>query len=339
MQAPHIMEHSSGNTSDALAAKRQELQRLDNVPEPTRTVWKNRLASKEGHARFSVSLELYLYNYFRERGWAAEIEPELPGTRNRPDFVVTTGDIEMIIEAKSVLGAKSERQQDDRLARLAKDLSGKLNHTVSIHPMLDLPPSLPNRRIAADINRQISRVDLYQEILIDGEHQGQRYALEVTLILDDKPAPTSDVGSTLGQVVDVDIGQPVREAIKAKANKFCDLSSPFLVAVWPKLPYHFSFEDDDDLVALYGAKDWKESWFGEFTEIVLPNGVFTIKRDDLKHYYSHVSAVLFCHPDKPGSLRVYHNPFAERPVAMDVFKGTSQCTVDRMTRKARWVHH
>ena len=245
----------------------------------------------------------------------------------------------MIIEAKTVLGAKSERQQDDRLARLAKDLSGKLNHTVSIHPMLDLPTSLPNRRIAADINRQISKVDLYQEILIYGEHQGQPYALEISVILDDKPTPTSDVGSTLGQVVDVDIGQPVREAIKDKANKYRGLSSPFLVAVWPKLPYHFSFEDDDDLVALYGDKAYKESRFGDFTAIVQPNGVFTIKRDDLKHRYSHVSAVLFCYPDKLGSLRVYHNPFAERPVRMDVFKGTSQCTIDRMTGKERWVHH
>ena len=223
--------------------------------------------------------------------------------------------------------------------RLADDLSGKLNRTISVHPMLDLPPSLPNRRIAADINRQISKVDLYQEILIEDEHQGQPYALGVTVMLDDKPTPTSDVGSTLGQVVDVDIGQPVREAIKDKANKYRDLSLPFLVAVWPELPYHFSFEDDDDLVALCGDKNWQESRLGEFTEIVQPNGVFTTKRDDLKHRYSHVSAVLFCHPDKPGSFRVYHNPFAERPIGIDVFKGTSQCIIDRMARTAQWAHH
>ena len=328
-------EHLPGDSSEILAAGCQELQLiLDQVPEPMRTVWNKRLASKVDHARFSVRLELHLYSFFIQRGWAIEIEPELRGTPNRPDFVVDTGALEMIIEAKTVLGAKSERQQDDRLMRLAKDLSGKLNRTVSIHPMLDLPSSLPNRRIAADINRQFSKVYPYQEILIEGEHQGQPYALEVTVILVDKPTPTSDVGSTLGQVVDVDIGQPVREAIKDKARKYGDLSLPFSVAVWPKLPTHFSFSDDDDLVALYGDEVWTE--FGGTT--IKPNGVFNIKSDDTKYRYSQVSAVLFCHPDRPDPLRVYHNPFAERPIGMAVFKGASQCIIDRTTGKAQWVH-
>ena len=327
-------EHLPDDSSKILAARHQELQLLDQVPKPTRTVWNKRFVSKEDHARFSVRLELHLYNFFIKLGWAIEIEPELRGTPNRPDFVVNTGAFEMIIEAKTVLGAKSERQQDDRLMRLAKDLSRKLSRNVSIHPMLELPSSLPNRRIAADINRQFSTIDPYQEILIEGEHQGQPYALEVTVILDDKPTPTSDVGSTLGQVVDVDIGQPVREAIKDKARKYGDLSLPFLVAVWPKLPTHFSFSDDDDLVALYGDKVWTE--LGGTN--IKPNGVFNIKSNDTKYRYSHVSGVLFCHPDRPYPLRVYHNPFAERPVGMAVFKGASQCIIDRTIGKAQWVH-
>ena len=62
------------------SSRHQELQLLDQVPEPTRTVWNKRFASKEDHARFSVRLELHLYNFFIKLGWAIEIEPELRGT-------------------------------------------------------------------------------------------------------------------------------------------------------------------------------------------------------------------------------------------------------------------
>ncbi len=133
----------------------------------------------------------------------------------------------MMVEAKTVLGAESERQQDSRLLQLMDDLSGKLNRTVLIHPMLDLPSSLPNRRIAADIESKASETELLQEFVVEGEHQGQPYSLAVTAILEDKPTPTADVGATVGQAVNVDIGHPVRKAIQDKASKYGE----------PRIPY------------------------------------------------------------------------------------------------------
>lgn len=294
--------------------------------------------SKLDHPHFSVLLEIYLHQFFRERGLEVELEPALPGTCNRPDFVVHMGNNSMIVEAKTVLGAESETQQDSRLMQLADGLSRRLNCTVLIHPMIDLPSSLPNRRIAAEIENRASDVGLLQEFLLEGQHQGQPYSLEVTVILEDKPSPTADVGVTVGQAVHVEVGHPVREAILRKAKKdYGEVDTPFVIAVWPKLPWHFSFGDNDDLVALYGDKEWQEQTHGEWKEIVKHNGVFNLKLTDESYRYSRVSAVLFCHPHRSDPLRIYHNPFAKHPVGPGVFKGIPQCNIDLATGKEQWL--
>ena len=241
--------------------------------------------------------------------------------------------------AKAVLGAESERRQDDRLKQLMNDLSGKLNRTVLIHPMLDLPSSLPNKYIAAQIENKASDTGLLQEFLVEGGHQGQPYSLEVTVLLETKPNQSADVGTTVSQAVEVDIGNPARKAIIEKAHKYGEILTHYVIAVWPKLPNHFSFGDDDDMVALYGDKEWVVPSYGQLREVVKPNGVFTAKKCDGTHRYSDISAVLFCHPYNTDSSRIYihHNPFAKRPVGMNMLKGIPQCAIDLATSRAQWV--
>ena len=245
----------------------------------------------------------------------------------------------MIVEAKVMLGAESEKQQDHRLMQLMHNLSGKLNRTVLIHPMLDLPSSLPNRRIAADIESRASEVELLQKFLVDGEHQGEPYSLEVTVILEDKLSPTADVGATIGQAVEVDIGHPVRKAIRDKARKYGRIEIPFVIAIWAKLPYHLSFGSNDDLVTLYGDKVWQGPDYSDLREVIKPNGVFTLAGKDGTRVYSDISAVLFCHPYNTDSSKIYihHNLFTKRPVGMNIFKGVPQCSIDLATGKAHWL--
>lgn len=335
----HGWDNLSGDNPEVVRSRDEVLRQLAEVPEPHRSAWGNRLKSKLDHQHFSVRLEIYLHHFLMGRGWTVKIEPSLLGTSNRPDFVVHTVKERMIVEAKTVLGAESERHQDSRLNQLMDDLSGKLNRTVLIHPMFDLPSSLPNKRIAAQIEKRASEVELLQEFLIEGEHQGQPYSLEVTVMLEDKPSATVDVGATIGRAVEVDVGHPVRKAIQDKARKYGEIDVPFAIAIWPKLPTHFSSADDDDMVALYGDKVWTEVDYGNFREMFKPNGVFTVKRNDGTRRYTHVSAVLICHPDAIDySLRVYHNPFAICPIGMHVFADIPQCTIDLITRKVRWAH-
>ena len=332
----HGWERLSGDNAEVVAARNEVLQKLREVPEPHQSDWEKRLKSKIDHPHFSVRLEIYLHRYFKEQGWEIEIEPELPGTLNKPDFVIHRGKRQLMVEAKTVMGAESERQQDDRLMQLADDLGGKLNRIILIHPMLDLPSSLPNRRIATDIENRASELDLLQEFLIEGEHQGQQYSLQVTILLPDKPTPTADVGATVGQAFHSDVGYRVRRAIGEKASKYGTIDTPFLIAIWPQLPEHFS-SSDDDLVALYGDKVAVFDG-NNMQEKIEPNGIFTITGHDGIPRYSHVSAVLFWHLDATDSpLRLYHNPFAKRAVGMDVFNGIPQFVVDPTTGNGQWA--
>ena len=332
-------EDLSGDSPEFVAVRNEALQQLRRVPEPHRSVWEGRLKSKLEHSHSSARLEICIHDFFKKRGWKIEIEPEVSATENKPDFLLINGNLRLMVEAKAVLGAESERRQDDRLKQLMNDLSGKLNRTVLVHPMLDLPSSLPNKYIAARIENKASDTGLLQEFLVEGEHQGQPYSLEVMVLLEAKPNQSTDVGATVSQAVEVDIGNPVRKAIIEKAHKYGEILTPYMITVWPKVPNHFSFGDDDDLVALYGDKEWVGPSYGQLREVVKPNGVFTTKKDDGTHRYSDISAVLFCHPYNTDSLKLYihHNPFAKRPIGMEVFKGIPQCTIVLATGRAQWV--
>ena len=242
-----------------------------------------------------------------------------------------------MVEARAVLGPEAERHQEDRIRQLMDNLSGRLNRTVLIHPILDLPSNLPTRRIPAMIEERSAEVEVLQEFVVEGEHEGEHFSLEVTTILEDKPSPTLDVGATIGQPVDVHVGQAVRKGIAEKAGKYGEIPFPFVIAVWPKLPFHFSSEDDD-LVALYGDKVLDVSSFGGVSGRVVPNGVFNLKREDGNFRYALVSAVLVCRPDSLyDKLRVCHNPFVKNPMTIDLFKGSPQCIIDLATGKENWL--
>ena len=330
----HGWERLSGDKPEVVATRNEVLRQLRYVPESHRSKWKSRLTSKQDHPYLSVILEIYLYQLFRGHGWDIEIEPELPDTTNRPDYGLSKGKCKMIVEAKSVLGTESERQQDSRLMKLADDLRGKLDRTVLIHPYIDLPPSLPNRRIAAEIKKKASKTELSQEFRIEGEHEGFPYALEVTVLLEDKPIQTADVGAAIGQAYHVSPGQSVRKAIQDKAHKYGEIDIPFMVMVWPIVEYHFS--EDDDLMSLYGDPV-VSSGDGPPRLEYKSNGIFNIMRENGTHRYSNISAVGVCHVGKTDSLRIYHNPFAKHSVGIDVFKGIPQHKFDLTTGMGQWI--
>ena len=159
----------------------------------------------------------------------------------------------------------------------------------------------------------------------------------MTVILEEKPSPSAGVGATIGRVANVHVGGSVREAIQQKAKKnYGELDGPFVIAIWPKLPWHFSVGDNDDLVALYGDKIWVCPAYDSLREAVTPNGVFNMKRSDGSCRYPHVSAVLFYGQGNPDPLRLYHNPFAQQPVEMNVFSGIPQCRINMVTGKEQW---
>ena len=333
--------HLEGDNPGIISVQEEILRLLGDVPEPHMSNWKKRLESKRDDSHFSTRLEIYLHHFFKERGWGIEIEPDLPYTCNHPDFRLRLDSSEIIVEAKTLVDSKPVEQQDTRLMSLADGLSKRLNRTVSIHPLIDLTPNLPYKRIASEVEQKASDVELAQEFTIEGEHEGYPYGLEVTIVLEDKPTPHASVGVTVGQAQDMDAGLRMRKAIIEKARRYGRPQSPLVIMVWPQTSLYHSGSDDG--IALAGDLVWSESTPGNFTEIRKPNGVFTLKRNDGTARYSHVSAVgiyqfSYNHDDSCNhSLRVYHNPFADHPLDDSVFQGVPQAKVDLATGELTWT--
>ena len=329
-------DHLKGDNPGVTAAREEILQMLSEVPDPHRSNWKHRLKSKLDHSHFSTHLEIYLHHFFKERGWGIEIEPDLPDTTHKPDFRLRRNDSEILVEAKTLVDSKPVEQQDIRLMSLADGLSKRLNRTVSIHPLTDLPHNLPYKRIASEIKQMASDVGLVQEFTVEGEHLGHRYELEVTIIFEDKPTPQAGVGVVLGQAQDADTGLRMREAIIAKAGRYGKPNIPLVIMVWPQTSLYNSGSKNDDRIALAGD----DNWLNDFPK---PSGVFTLKRNDGTEHYSRVSAVgiykfSYNYDNSHNhSLRVYHSPFADHPLDDSVFQGVPQARVDLATGELIWT--
>ena len=79
-------EDLAGDNPEFVSLRNEALRQLGAVPEPHRSVWEERLKSKLEHSHSSARLEICLHDFFKKRGWEIEIEPEMPGTPNTPDF-------------------------------------------------------------------------------------------------------------------------------------------------------------------------------------------------------------------------------------------------------------
>ena len=343
--------HLSGDKPVIVEARKEVLRQLREVPESHRDSWEKRLKSKLDHSHFSVRLELYLHHFFKERGWKVDIEPDLPYITNRPDFLLRSGEREILVEAKTLLDPEPVTQQDKRLKDLADGLTRKLKRNVHIHPYFDLPPvNLPHRHIAAVIEKRASDTAvekwksgaLFQEFRIEDEHQGHKYALIVTVV----PSQTTGIGGWVTQAYEDNTGERMREAIVEKATKYGRPNIPFVVLLWPEMSsYHSEGPINDDYAALFGDEKWIGTTSGEFVSQPSFNGVFYIRNRDNTRRYSHVSAVgiyLFRYDWNPpytgrSSLRVYHNPFADHGLNSEVFRGVPQGFVNFDSDRLQWI--
>ena len=338
----HGWDRFSGHNPQLNQAKNDLLRLLERAPDPHQSKWDGWLKGKLDHLHFSAILELYLYNFFIDLGYGVAIEPDLQGINNRPDFLLTNEINKLLVEAKTVLDRDSVSEQEMRLYELADGLTGKLKRTVSIHPYKKLPPiSLPGKQIASAIESRASKSE--EEVIefrIADEHHGHSYDLEVTIVLDQKPTDSTDVGSTSILYDISDVGERVRREIIKKAKKYGNPEVPFVIAVWPKITGYNSDLDDasnDDSIALAGDHIWD---FNRLVKIRKPNGFFTLLNQDGTPRYSRVSAVLF-YQFKWGegpfhNLRVYHNPHAKHRMDSHVFSGIPQARVNLNTGKLEW---
>jgi len=320
-----------------VAARREFLSWLAEVPETHQTSWKQRLKSNlDDHPHLSVRLELYLHHYFKSHNWDIEIEPEMPTSPNKPDFAVIRGADRILVEAKAVFDKQSTTQQTQRLRQLADNLTSKLSRNVIIEPQSDLPPSLPARRIRLQIEERAKKADEILEFDLSNVHQNRPYSLKIIILPRASDSTELEgVGGTISGVQTLTTGKRVRDALEQKAGKYGDMNMPFLIAIYGT--GEFPVRTKDELDALFGDRIWNLTVSGQATERRKPNGFFASMREG-KRRHEGVSAVLFyrfkwINDTHVHSAHIYHNPFALRALSPDLFLGMPQ-----MISALKWIN-
>ena len=105
--------------------------------------------------------ELYLHEGFRRSGYAVEVHPDVPGSRNHPDFRMTRGQERFYVEAVSVGKPPSAVAEDRRLEDVHRVLDamsirdftiGMEHHTVG-------PRSLATKKLRATLRYWVQTLD------------------------------------------------------------------------------------------------------------------------------------------------------------------------------------
>jgi hypothetical protein len=325
-----------------LLAARQEFQSwLTEVPEPWQSKWRGRLESALDHPHLSVRLELYLHHYFKSEDWAVDIEPEMHGSPNKPDFRVMRGTDTILVEAKAILDEMTITQETRRLRQVADNLSGKLSRYVLIEPLSDLPPSFPAGRIKAQIEQRIkTQADEVVEFDFSDVHQGSPFTLKIVILPRGSSTKRGGVGGTISGVHTLNIGKRIRDALEEKAGKYGSIDIPFVIAVYGAGEFPVKTRDEFD--ALFGDRVWNVHSSGQVTERRKPNGFFTSVREG-KHHHEHISAVLFYRfkwldDTHVQVAHIYHNPFALKSLSSDLFPGVPQMVSDNVG-SLKWINN
>ena len=324
-----------------LVAARQEFQSwLIEVPEPWQSKWRGRIQSALDHPHLSVRLELCLHHYFKSKGWIVDIEPEMPGSPNKPDFRVTRGQDRILVEAKAILDEQTITQETRTLKQVADNLSGKLSRDVIIEPLSDLPPSLPAKRIKAQIEQRVkTQADEVVEFDFSDVHQGSPFTLKILILPEGSSTKRGGVGGTISGVHTLNIGKRIRDALEEKAGKYGSKDMPFVIAVYGV--GEFPVQTRDEFDALFGDRVWNVHSSGQVTERRKQNGFFTSMPEG-KRRHEDVSAALFyrfkwLEDTHVHLLHIYHNPFALRPVNSDLFPDVPQMVPDNVG-SLKWIN-
>lgn len=335
----------AGHEDPPLVALREEfLAWLAEVPEPHRVDLSARLRSEDDRAHLSARLELFVHHYLCWNGWEVQVHPQVAHSSNHPDFLAEKGDAKVVVECRSIFDQLAIAQQDQRLRQLADETSTRLGRTVILHPLSDLPQSIPVRRIRTWIQRQHFLGDGTDCLEFDfwDDHQGRHYGVRVILPrLSDGGESVTGVHGIMSQVQAITNAQQLRDALQEKASKYGTLDVPYVIAVSGETRFPMTRKHEVD--ALFGDRVWNIRRHGPVmvTETRNPNGLFTSHQNDVPEY-SEVSAVLvyrfkWLDEGHENRIHIYHNPYAGKPIDPGLFPGVPQLVRQGETT-TQWIN-
>lgn len=315
---------------------RDELERwFSRYPPSGQAELRARFRSRFNSQHQAAFFELFLHELLLRLRCQVTLHPNIPNVTRKPDFLVKSPTGECFYIEAAIVTMESDAEAAAR-ARM-NDVYDVLNRRVdspdfflwiNTDGVSTTPP--PARKIASFVSERLAELDpdeitrLYESGRIEEiprwsfEHEGCKIEFEP---IPKKPEArgkpgVQPIGMQGPDAQWVDHRTPIRKAITKKARRYGDLDLPYVIAV--------------NVLELIDEVDVREALFGEeqFTILFsqsepanpvgirmsrLPNGAYM--NDPT---YTRVSAVLlatqlFVDNIPRANLRLYHNPWAQRP--------------------------
>lgn len=287
---------------------------------------RSRLRSNIDQQHQAAFFELFLYELLLRLGCQIKIHPTIVGKKNAPDFLIESKNgYRFYIEATVATGEPVENVAAHTRMNVVYDVLNRLVESPNffLWLVIDGAPATPPpaKKLAKFVSSKLSILDP-DKVGIRGlqswsfEHDGWKIEIRPT---PKKPEARGKTGvrpigmmSTGFQWADDRIS--IRDSIMKKANKYSKLDLPFVIAVNAIQPV----DETDIMEALFGKEQYAIPISLEMPRI--PDGVWSESHGPRN---TRVSAVLMATHlstfNVPRAiLRLYHNPWAQKPYHSDL---------------------
>jgi hypothetical protein len=274
--------------------------------------------------------ELLLYHGLKALGFTVECHPQIDGTEKRPDFRVTNGDCEFLLEAKVLGESNADNKQSARRQEIYSGLDDRVTSDdffVRVGFIEEGKTAIPITKLAAAVQDWLDGLDSDEvsaamgpdhfggdPLYWDDEKSG--WGLALTPI----PKSTSQPGDRVvgimgGEAKGIDDSTPIRRALDFKAHKYGDqLGLPLVVAIGVAR----IFPDDTDIAeALFGDEVYRFSPdTGDGYMDRKPNGLWLGPKGPKTRRLSAVLTGFNPAPWRTASieLTLWKNPWADHPL-------------------------
>jgi len=253
------------------AATRRRLERwFAEVPDTERNDLRRRFRSTDDIHHLAAFWELYLHEVMHRMGYGVACHPDVPGSSEHPDFLVSAPEGSFYLEATMAAGYE-DRAGWHRRAEEVHDLLNRMNtpdFSVWSHVEHIGPQSPPVRRLRSELERWLSGLDADELLRVQDsvgldalptyrwQHQGWLATFtahprrpDLRGRPDFRPVGAHMIGGAGLRRDDVEI----RNAVVQKARKYGDLDHPLVVALLGTS--HF-LDDLDVMEALFGSEEY-----------------------------------------------------------------------------------
>jgi hypothetical protein len=323
---------------------RSQLQQwFDQYPRKGKLDLLSRFKSSDDTQHYSAFFELYCYTLLQKQGFRVDLHTESTARKGkRPDFAAHADNgRSFYLESTVLYDSKEERSFEARRKELYDYLDNNMespDYFLEIEIVSSSSEALPLRRIRDYLDRKYEKVD-YASIV--DLYENQEYDelpawsfVEKGWRIDFTPIPKSKgsrgkenlrpIGVEFTGIQWIDARSPILKSLRAKAKRYGALRRPFLIAL-NVLSDHYHVPDRIDILdALFGQEVFGyDPRTGTAAPYRKRNGLWTSPDRPI---YTRVSGVaiaiqLTSWTIAKTDLLVWHNPWAQHPLDMTIWKG------------------